>query len=69
MYCNPDQQPEGEICNSNGIWPYYLSIEIGNVTITGSTISTIIEIELKRSCDPSCAYGAQLGIDKAFNHV
>jgi len=68
MYCDPNEQPAGEICNSNGIWPYNLQISLDDCNV-GDSLTCTLNFYLLRSCDPSCAYGENLGIDKAFNHV
>mmetsp|Transcript_20829 Transcript_20829/g.26349 ORF Transcript_20829/g.26349 Transcript_20829/m.26349 type:complete len:400 (-) Transcript_20829:50-1249(-) len=69
MNCNPDVQPPGEICNSNGTWPYYMDLQIHSCGLSGAEFTCFLQVNFNRSCDPSCAYGSNLGIDKAFNHV
>ena len=68
MACHSSEQPEGDICNSNGVWPYNLELSL-SCSVNQNIYACDIQFELARSCDPSCAYGKNLGIDKAFNHV
>lgn len=52
MLCDPAKQPAGEECNSNGVWPYDLSLSVGNCTSGGSNVACWVNITLNRGIAP-----------------
>lgn len=65
MHCNPEQQPPGQICNSNGIWPTKLLIDIKDCqfNVGTGTLTCTLEFALNRAWTPLFGGG------KSFNYV
>lgn len=67
MHCNPDLQPSGDVCNSDGIWASFLEV---NVTGCGQTPSGSLQcnavFNMIRGCNPGCNSPIA---PKPFNYV
>lgn len=63
MSCDPSLQPQGHECNSNGVWPSELSVDLANCTVSSSQVSCVLDLAFSRYWTPL------LGGGKPFNYV
>ncbi len=64
--CDPALQPAGEPCNSNGFWPYRMSVGIAACTTSGGSATCAVTVEIGRAWTPN--RGGIRGIEeKPFN--
>ena len=67
MECEEELQPEGETCNSNGIWPVSFSVDAPVCSMTSTSIlGCNSSIYLSRACNPDCSIPL---VEKPFNFV
>eukprot|EP00008_Paramoeba_atlantica_P004686 CAMPEP_0201491390 /NCGR_PEP_ID=MMETSP0151_2-20130828/29672_1 /ASSEMBLY_ACC=CAM_ASM_000257 /TAXON_ID=200890 /ORGANISM="Paramoeba atlantica, Strain 621/1 / CCAP 1560/9" /LENGTH=349 /DNA_ID=CAMNT_0047877729 /DNA_START=188 /DNA_END=1237 /DNA_ORIENTATION=+ len=62
MECIEAHQPEGSTCNSNGIWPYNVSLNVGDCTFHAGngTLDCKVDLQLDRAWTPSEGGGKSL---------
>lgn len=64
MHCDPDKQPAGGECNSNGVWPFYLEVALEQCQLTEGRISCGVRFHLDRGNIPF-----HFRFSKPFNFV
>jgi hypothetical protein len=72
MHCNPELQPPHDICNSNGIWPSRLWVEIeqcdaGSDSAGMPILNCTISMDLFRSWTPTHGGGKPFNYAMTFN--
>lgn len=51
--CDDAQQPAGEPCNSDGMWPYRFAVAIETCAVTDQTLSCPLTVEMHRAWTPN----------------
>lgn len=51
--CDDNQQPPGELCNSNGMWPYRFAVAIDTCAVTDQTLRCPLTVEMHRAWTPN----------------
>ena len=67
LQCHDSDQPADQPCNSNGMWPYLLAVQLGECDLSDGRYFCPLEVDIYRSWTPNQGGVPGLGETKPLN--
>ena len=66
VFCDPAKQPPGDVCNSNGMWPFRWNMEVGECSPVSPAgqVDCVVDLEIFRAWNPADVPP----VEKPFNY-